>query len=429
MSEAPRAPGATGYGWYVALLLAGAHLLSFVDRYLLSLVAEPVKAALRLSDLQLGLLQGTGFALLYAVAAVPLGRMADRVHRRNLIVAGMVMWSLATMACGLADTFGTMFAARVTVGFGEAALVPAAMSLLAALFPPRQLGRAVSLFTAGASLGKSLALVGGGAVLAAVTLAGGLALPGIGVLAPWQATFVLMGLPGLAMAVLLLTVREPGRGRRAERPSLGAAFAHIRSRRAAFATHVGASAVVVMLIQTIAAWSPAFYARFLHLSPSQAGYAVGTATLVAAPLGHLAGGMLTDLFQARGARSPAAPVIALGLIAAIPALAVFTTARSLPLSLCAYGVLTFCLTLAAPPSLAGLQMLAPDRMRGTVTAMSLAMTTLVGVGLGPPLIGLLSDRLGGLDTALLAAVPLLAVAGAGLALASRAPFAAARARN
>ncbi|WP_448661437.1 MFS transporter [Sphingomonas sp. CJ20] len=426
MNEAPRAPGATGYGWYVALLLAGAHLLSFVDRFLLSLVAEPVKAALRLSDLQLGLLQGTGFALLYAVVAVPLGRMADRVHRRNLIVAGMVLWSVATMACGLADTFGTLFAARVAVGFGEAALVPAAMSLLAAIFPPRQLGRAVSLFTAGASLGKSAALIGGGAVLAAVTLAGGLALPGGEVLAPWQATFVLMGLPGLAMAALLLSVREPARGREVGGPSFGAAFAHIRSRRTAFATHVGASAIVVLLIQSIAAWAPAFYARFLSLGASQAGYAVGTATLIAAPLGHLAGGMLTDAFQARGARSPGAPVIALGLIAAIPALVVFATARSLPLSLGAYGALTFCLTLAAPASLAGLQMLAPDRVRGTVTAMFLAVTTLVGVGLGPPLIGLLSDRLEGLDTALLLAVPVLAVAGAWLALASRAPFAAAR---
>lgn len=416
------------YAWYVALLLAMAHLVSFIDRYLMSLVMEPLKADLVLSDTQLGLLQGTGFVILYTLVAVPLGLMADRVNRRNLIVAGILIWSLATGLCGLANSFGTLFLARIGVGFGEAALVPAAMSLLAAYFPRHQLGRAVSLFTTGSSLGSSAALTGGGAVLALLTVAGGLVLPGVGWLAPWQATFVVMALPGIALALLLLTLREPARiETTAARPTVAIALAYIRDHRSAYFTHSAAAAIVVLLIQSLAAWSPSFYIRFFDMTPPQAGLAVGGVMLLAAPLGHISGGALTDFFASRGSASPAAPVIVTGLLCAIPCALLFGTTRSLSLSLAAYGLLSFFVTLAAPASLAGVQMLTPDRLRGVVTSMFLAFVTLIGIGLGPPLIGLLTDRIYGspraLDQALMVAITLFGLAGMALALASRRPFA------
>lgn len=420
--------GATGYAWYVALLLAGAHLLSFVDRFLMSLVMEPLKADLGVSDTQLGLLQGTGFVILYTFAAVPLGWLADSINRRRLIIVGIVLWSIATALCGLANSFGSLFIARIGVGFGEAALVPAAMSLLSVYFPRRQLGRAVSMFTTGASLGKGVALIGGGAILAWATARGGFALPLIGAVKPWQATFLIMGLPGFLLALLLLTVREPARAPAIAKPSVAAALSHVRSNRAVFATHVAASAVVVLLVQSLAAWAPSFYVRFLALSPAQAGYAVGTVALVASPLGHLCGGMLTDWFQARGARSPTAPVIVAGLLATIPCAVVFAIARSLPVSIAAYAAMSFCVTIASPATLAGLQMLTPDRLRGVVTSMFLAVTTFTGIGFGPPLIGFLSDHLFGgplgLAHSILLVVPIFALAGVGLALLSRPHFAA-----
>lgn len=417
------------YAWYVAFLLATAHLVSFIDRFLMSLLMEPLKADLGLSDTQLGLLQGTGFVVLYTVVAVPLGLMADRVNRRNLIVAGILLWSIATGLCGLADSFGSLFLARVGVGFGEAALVPAAMSLLAAFFPRRQLGRAVSIFTTGASLGKSAALIGGGAVLALFTAGGGRGLPGFAALAPWQATFIVMAVPGILLAALLLmTLREPARAETTVvRPGLATALAYVRLHRRAYATHAGASALVVLLIQSLAAWSTSFYVRFFDMTPPQAGLLVGGVILVAAPLGHLCGGALTDFCQSRGVQAPAAPVIMLGLLGAIPCALLFGTTRSLPLSLVAYGLTNFSLTLAAPASLAGMQMLTPDRLRGVVTSIFLAFTTFVGIGLGPALIGVLTDRLfndpKALDQALMLAVTVFAVAGTLLAIASRKPFA------
>lgn len=424
---APAAAGA--YAWYVAALLAAGHLVSFIDRFVMSLVMEPLKASLGVSDAQLGLLQGTSFVILYTLAAVPLGQLADRVNRRNLIIVGILVWSMATCLCGLATSFWTLFAARVLVGFGEAALVPAAMSLMASYFPRSQIGRAVSLFTTGASLGKSAALVGGGQVLAVLTAAGGLSLGALGYYSPWQGTFMAMALPGVALALLMLTVREPARAVTAP-SNFREAIAYLLRHRAAFLLHTGAAALTVLTIQSLLAWTPSFYVRFFGLSAPRAGLLIGTTTLVAAPLGHLAGGFLTDLFEARGNRAPVAPVIALGLAAALPALAFFVATTDLTLSLIAFGALTFCATLAAPASLAGVQMLAPDRLRGALTALFLAVTTMIGIGVGPALVGVTTDLMGGptsLARALATVLGTVAIGGVLLALASRQPFAAARA--
>ncbi|WP_326523007.1 MFS transporter [Sphingomonas sp.] len=422
-------PRAGLYAWYVATLLSLAHLISFVDRFVMSLVLEPVKADLGISDAQLGLLQGTSFVILYTVATVPLGRLADRVNRRNIIIAGIVVWSVATALCGLASSFAELFAARVLVGFGEAALVPAAMSMMASYFPRSQIGRAVSLFTTGASLGKSAALIGGGAVLAMLTAAGGMPFGPFGTLAPWQGTFVVMALPGIALAILLFSAREPARPvTSAARPSFADAWRYVLARRAAFFLHTGAAALTVMTIQTLAAWGPTFYIRFFDLTAPEAGLAIGSVILIAAPLGHLTGGFLTDMFQLRGSRAPAAPVIALGLTCAIPVLLLFTTSTSLTLSLVAYGAVNFFATMAAPATLAGVQMLAPDRLRGTLTSLFLATTTLVGIGVGPALVGLTTDLMGGPDQLARSTgivVGIVAAGGVLLALASRRPFAAA----
>lgn len=431
-SHAPVSPAliappqrATAYGWYVALLLAAAHLISFVDRFLMSVVMEPLKLDLGVSDAQLGLLQGTGFVILYTVAAIPLGRLADRTNRRNLIIAGIVVWSVATAMCGLATSFGSLFLARVFVGFGEAALVPAAMSLLAAYFPRQQLGRAVSLFTTGASLGKSAALIAGGAVLAALTATGGLRLGTLTTLEPWQGTFVVMALPGLILAALLLTVREPPRNlETAKKAGVRDALGYVRRNRRAFVLHTSAAALVVLVIQSSAAWAPSFFVRVHDLTPPQAGLAIGSVILIAGPLGHLVGGALTDYFQSRGSTAPAAPVMALGLICTIPASLLFAYAGGFTVALGAYAVLSFFATLAAPASLAGLQMLMPDRLRGLITSMFLAVTTLLGIGVGPFAIGFVSDTLAGdLATAIAIVLSLVAATGVCVALASRAAFA------
>lgn len=431
---APAPERAGGYAWYAAALLALAHLVSFVDRYLMSLLVEPMKAHFALDDATLGLLQGTGFAVFYALAMLPAGWLADRFDRRRLIVGALVCWSVATALCGLAASVAGLFAARALLGVGEAALVPAAVSILAATFPRRQLGRATGLFTGGASIGRGAALIVGGMVLAAYAAQGGHVLPLVGRLAPWQATFVALALPGLVLALLaLLTLREPPRTPgEARSAGLGEALAHVRGDWRAYALHGGAAAALVLVGQGFGAWSPTFYIRELGMTPLAAGAAIGGVLLAAAPLGHLAGGALIDWLQARRAAAPAAPVIALGLAGALGALLGFANVTGLGNSLLFFALVTFFATLGMPAALAGLQMLAPDRLRGRLSAAFLAATALVGIGAGPPLVGLAADLLGGphrLGTALQLVLGSAAGLGILLAIASRAPFALAMSRN
>jgi MFS family permease len=406
------------YAWYVALLLSSAHLISFLDRFLMALVLVPVKEHLNLSDTQLGLLHGTGFVILYTVAALPLGFLADIGNRRNLIVAGILFWSLATAACGFSDSFAALFLARVGVGLGEAALVPAAMSLIAAYFSRQKISRAVATFTMGASLGKSVALIGGGAALTWLIATNGLHVPGFGTFLPWQGLFILGSLLGIIVAVLMLTVREPQRvaDPRHGKPTVRAVFTYLRSQKTAFFWHTLASAGAILAVQSLAAWSPTFYVRMMGFTPAEAGFAVGTVVLLAGPLGHLSGGYLTDKFHSLGFAGAPGLVICLMMLASVIPAVLFCTTRDLTVSLVSFGILTFCVVAAAPPGLSGIQMMTPERLRGLMSACFLAVITFIAVGMGPTVIGIITDYVFGdeqaLAQSLLVALLLFAALGA-----------------
>jgi len=207
----------------LVILLAATQLLAFSDRFLITLVAQPLKLDLALSDAQLGILQGSAFALLNAAAMPWAGGVADAGHRRILLMASVLVWSAATLACGLATSFAVLLAARAFLGLGQAAIAPAALSLMAHRLPRRRMGRSVALLTAGASLGRSLALLAGGAMLAGLTAAHDLDLPGYGTLHPWQALFLLACLPNIALLIGLggWPSRPRRRSARDGRPSPG----------------------------------------------------------------------------------------------------------------------------------------------------------------------------------------------------------------
>jgi predicted MFS family arabinose efflux permease len=400
-----------GQGWYLAVLLALCHLLSFADRNLLALLVEPIKAELKLSDSLLGLLQGTAFALFYGAALLPFGWLADRVSRTRLIAGALVVWSLATAATGLSTGIAGLFATRAVLGLAEAALVPAAVALLAAHARPGQLGRMLALFTGGASLGKGGALLAGGLLLAA--------LGGMGI-APWRATFVAMALPGLILAPLMLGLGERGDVAPRARPSAGEVLAHLRRERREFALLGGATACAIAIAQALIAWAPALYGRSFGVSAAEAGMALGGVLLVSAPAGHLAGGMLVDWLAARGIATPARWVLGAGLAAAAPALWAAAGAAAPGAALLWLGVASFVVTLGAPAALAGVQRLAPPRLSASVNGAFLAATALLGIGLGPAAVGAAADLLGGrLGPALAATASCLALLGIGLLLGVR----------
>lgn len=416
---------ATGLaGRPLILLLSAAHLLAFSDRFLITLVATPVKQAFALSDTEVGLLQGSAFALLHALALPWLGSVADRGHRRALLVGSVVLWSAATVTSGLAISFSALFLSRMALGLGQSGLAPAALSLMAVRLERRWLGRGVSFFTAGATLGRSLALLAGGMTLGWLTAGGAAALPCLNVLAPWQALFVLAALPNLALLPLVFLIVEPPRRQPGRPSSRGRALAWMMRRRATYLPHVGAATAAVLMGQTLTAWAPTFYVRAFGLTPVETGLRLGLVVLVAAPLGHLVGGAMLDRLMRTGGRTAPARMLGLGLLLAVPATAAMSLATSVAASLCGFAALVAILGFTSPPGLGGIQFLTPVVLRGQVSGLFIAIVTLVAIGAGPVLLGLLNDRVFGTDgigRALLALFTAFGGVGAGLAhLAARA---------
>ncbi|MCJ2012252.1 MFS transporter [Methylobacterium sp. J-076] len=406
-------------GWPLVCLLAATQLLAFSDRFLITLVAQPLKLDLALSDAQLGILQGSAFAVLNAAAMPWAGAIADRGHRRLLLQVSVVVWGIATLACGLSGSFALLVGARALLGLGQAAVAPAALSLMAHRLPRGDLGRAVSLLTAGASLGRSLALLAGGAVLAWLTASAAIALPGLGPLRPWQALFVLASLPNIALLVGLGWIVEPPAAPARRRPP---ALAWMVRHRAAYLPHFGAASAAVLIGQTLTAWAPAFYVRVHGLTPAGSGLCLGLAVLVAAPLGHVAGGRWLDRERARRPRGAAPRGLAIGLALAPPCTAAMVLAGDLTASLGGFALLVAALGFTSPPALAGLQLLTPRGMRGRASALFIAGVTLVAFGAGPALVGVINDRVVGpqnVGWAMLTMFAAAALAGIGLARLTR----------
>lgn len=199
------------YGWYMVVLLTVAYIFSFVDRYVLGLLIEPIKADLELTDTQIGLLLGPAFAIFYATMGLPLGWLADRQRRTWIVAAGIALWSAATAASGLARNFPQLFIARMSIGVGEATLSPCAMSMISDSFPREKRARPIAFYTMALSLGAGIASLISAAVLQWAKTTTDISLPIVGTVAPWQFTFFVVGLPGLALSLLVLMLREPVR--------------------------------------------------------------------------------------------------------------------------------------------------------------------------------------------------------------------------
>ncbi len=282
--------------WFVVGVLCCAYVLSYVDRIIINLLVEPIKADLAISDTQFALLTGVAFGLFYTVMGLPLGRLADRRSRRGLVAAGVFLFSLATIASGLAKTYWQLFLARVGVGVGEAAITPAAYSLIADLFPPERLGRAMAVFTMSAFVGIGLAYIGGGAAIAWLTRLGEIELPVVGALEAWHLAFLIAGVPGLLVAPLAFAFAEPirrGLKGAAELPLRDVAR-EVAARRDALIPLFAGYCMVTLAGYAGAVWTPAFFIRTYGWTAGETGLWWGLVSLIFGPLGAIAGGWICD---------------------------------------------------------------------------------------------------------------------------------------
>ena len=414
------------YGWYVAAVLALAHLVSMIDRFAMGVLLVPIKIAMNLSDTELAVLHGLGFVILYCLIGIPMGLAADRVNRRKLVTIGVLFWSIAAACCGLASSFSQLFMARVAIGLGEACLVPAAMSLIAAYFAADRLGRATAIFTAGAAMGHATAFLAGGTLLAFLTARGGLDVPGLGALAPWQGTFLLMSLPGFVVAGLALSIKEPPRvANDPRRPgSLSAGLTHVRRHARAYVLHTGTFTALIAIIHIVAAWTVSFYARKHSVPVRDAAVFVGITQLTAAPVGHVLGGWVFDQLRRRGTTGAPGLAVAASLALVAISATVFLKSESSQFADVGYVALLFCIGLGCAPGYAGLQLLTPESHRGVVTGTFVCVYTLIALGLAPLSVGLLSDFVfeDSLGDAVLTGILTLASAGIVMGVASRRPY-------
>jgi MFS family permease len=381
-------------------VLTVAYVFSFIDRSILTLMVGPIRADLGLSDTGISLLHGFAFAIFYTVLGIPIARIADRANRRNLIVAGVSFWSLATAACGLAGSFAQLFLARIGVGIGEAALSPAAYSMISDRFPPARLGRALGVYTLGAIAGIGLALIIGGAVVGAVARGGATVLPLVGEVRPWQLVFFVVGLPGLLVAGWLATLAEPPR--RAVVAAAGTdagLWPWMRRYARAYTGHLAGFALLGIILNAVIAWAPSHLIRNFGYAPAEVGWTLGGAVLVFGTAGIFAGGVLTDRWRAAGRSDAALRVGVVSAVGSLPfGLLAFTTG-TLPLVVAALAPLAFFSTFAYGAAPAAIQFMTPAAHRAVASAVYLFFLNLVGMGGGPFITALVTDRVFGSDQA------------------------------
>ncbi|WP_446831763.1 MFS transporter [Candidatus Foliamicus sp.] len=423
MNARPGSLRGEAYGWYVVFVLCVCGVVAFIDRQVINLLVEDIKADLLVSDTQISLLQGFAFAFFYALAAIPLGRIADSANRRMLITIGICAWTIAAICCGLAETYAQLFVARMFVGVGEAVLTPAGFSLLADLFKPQRLARPVSVFTAASFFGSGIALMVGGFIVNSLESAQGLALPVLGTMETWQAVFILGALPGIPAAVwFFLSVKEPPRRAATRRQSadqyrkgfLQAMRYVARNYRLFVAVFLGISLLAAAQF-ALGAWIPAFFIRAHGWAPGDIGYAQGVLFLVFATLGVIGAGWLADTMQARGYRDANLRIATFGGLLALPFAAGIALA---PTGALAIALLAPVNLFGAAPfgaAVAVIPMVSPPQFRAQLVALYLLIANVLGQAGGPWLVAQLTDRLFADEAAvgwsLMIAAPLLLIAG------------------
>lgn len=414
-AEAPYPP--RSHGWLAVAALTLATVFAYIDRLLLYILAEPVRQTLLMTDTQISLLQGLAFIAFYAIFGLPLGRMADRYNRRNLVVGGVVVWSAMTILCGLATDFWTLFIARAGVGVGEACLLPASISLIADYFPQRLRGRAMSCIVIAMPIGSGGSFLLGSLMTSIVPGAEQVGLPLIGATFGWQLAFIAAGLPGFLIALLLVFIREPARreqstataGSTDSARKRSAVLAFLREHRKVLITFIAGASFVSLTSYSVTSWMATYYIRVFGYSVEDVGLYVGIFNIIAGVSGAALGGILSDVC-ARNGTSPGrirVPYWTAFIVA--PCLVVWIYADALLISamFLFFSHFGFALAVATFPST--LQAVVPNRFRGLIMALLYGFNGIVGAGLGPFIIAFSTDYVfseGGLRTSLQVLPPL-----------------------
>ncbi len=394
------------YAWYVVVLLLLAYIVSWLDRQILSYLIGPIKASFELSDTQIGLLLGPAFAIFYITLGIPLGWLADRMSRRLLIGWGIALWSVMTAVSAFAKSFSQLFAARIGLGVGEATLTPSALSLINDYFPKEKRGRAVSLYMSGISLGTAIGSILGGWIVAQVMKTPEVTLPVFGTIDGWRATFLFVAIPGLILSLLMLTVKEPHRRDRialdrstTTQPSLLDALKYYWEHRNAFGClWFGQTAMTVIGYAQF--FNAELFRRTWGWGMADIGLTLGIMFLIFGPGGANFGGWLADRFTKSGDKGGPMRAVLIANMILIPFSIIYPLMPTPWLAIAMLSLSTFGGAMASACGATATTLLAPNQVRGQAVAVYWVIINFVGLFIGPPLVGLITDRLFGDEIAL-----------------------------
>ncbi|MBT0669540.1 MFS transporter [Novosphingobium profundi] len=379
-------PGAL-LAWVTVATLFLAQVISNIDRGMLALVIDPVRQDLAISEIQIALLQGFAFSVFYVTIGLPLGAVADRVNRRKLLIAGIVVWSIAAIGGGFAQGFGAMFTSRIFIGVGEAVLGPCAVTMISDLFPPEKRGRPMALYVFGSMIAFGLGSLVTGSILEAAPRGVFAGLPIIGDFAPWRLAFILTGLSGAAILVALVLLREPERRGASgetfvEAMSFRDGLAAMRARWAVFVPFYGALALLAVGGSVATGWGAVFLTRTFGLAIGEAGQRLGAAQIAWAIPGAVLAGFVIDRVSRRYGLAGRVRLAGVLTLLAIPsALAVFISDSEVAIVL--LGSIMAILAMYGTCMLSVVAEIAPLSLRGFAVALYAFVMTMIGASLGP----------------------------------------------
>ena len=383
--------------WFIVAVLSLAGIASYIDRQVINLLVDPIKADLGLTDIHISLLQGFSFALLYGILAIPLAWMADRYNRKWIIIGGLVCWTAATFGSGLAMGFAALFFVRMMVGIGEATLAPAGMSILSDSFPKERLPTAISIFTGTGFVGSGLALFVGGYLYEELSRSGAQAL-WFGTFEPWQLTFMAVSLLSIPILVLLLLIPEPRRKdgnlvlAAHDAPPAWEIIGFIRENTAILLPLFFGFSCFAAAQFGLGSWAPSYFIRVHGWSQMEVGQSFGPVVMLAGLGGVMTGGLFAQFLLDRGRRDATLLVPIGGVAIALPLAIAFPLVASPMLALGLLAVVIFFGTVPFGAGVSTFPLITPNRMRAQVVAIYLLVANLVGYTAGPLLVAWLTDK-------------------------------------
>ena len=386
-------PRRAGYSAVVVMTLA--QVFAFIDRQIPAMLVEPIKQDFSLNDSQIALLGGAAFSIFYAIMALPIGYAVDRYKRVNVLGTGIFVWSLMTTLAGLANSFGRLFGARIGVAVGEAVMAPVSVSLVSDYFPQNKQGKPMGIITAGVYIGIGATLIGGGYLIDYLTDIGGITIPGIGYFKPWQATFLVVGIPGILISIAAFMLHEPRRLGLAQTPEKDSKsiniFSHLIKNKSTLIPMFAGLIFMALIFYSFTFWAPSMMVRTHGLSLTEVGFSLGIITIISSILGTISSGAVVDYLRSKGRTDAPIRTAMFACIFAMPAICLAPLVENVVAAWTLIGIYLFFISSFAPIGLLAVSGVSNNEVKGQMAAVHAFLMMAFGLSLGPQITAFFTD--------------------------------------